>query len=166
MAKYLYYIIAVLSSALMFGVYFVFYKKKQDKIKLVSKILSWVLFALMFVWLLLTKGGYIRNTMRLGFGTLFSPFKEVTTVLGSEATTLFVLLSIWGIIIIHITSMLAPYFEFRVIHLLERLVSPILATLCFIFIPETVFGYLMTYDVTAMGILYSIELGLIVGKII
>lgn len=150
----------------MFGVYFVFYKKKQDKIKLVSKILSWVLFALMFVWLLLTKGGYIRSTMRLGFGSLFSPFKEVTTVLGSEATTLFVLLSIWGMIIIHITSMLAPYFEFKVIHLLERLVSPILATLCLIFIPETVFGYLMTYDVTAMGILYSIELGLIIGKII
>ena len=166
MAKYLYYIITVVAAALMFGIYFLFFKKKQDKIKLVGKILSWVLFALMFVWLLLTKGGYITNTLKLGVDSLYSPFKSTTTLLGTEATTLFVLFSIWGMVIIHITAMLAPYFEFRVIHLMERLVSPILATLCFIFLPETIFGYLMTYDITAMGILYSTELGLIIGKMI
>ena len=163
MGKYLYYIIAILTAGLMFAGYFVLNKFKKEKITLVYKITSFVISGLMFTWLMLAKGGYITSVFKLDSS---SPFTLVDTLLGVRLTTLFVLISVWGMIIVHIISTLSPFFKFRVIHLIERLVSPIFVLIALIFLPEIIFGYLGTYKFTIMGLLYSIELGLIIAKLV
>ena len=163
MGKYLYYIIALVSALIMFGIYFLLHRKNSKKVPLVHKILAWVLFALMFVWLLLGKGGPIRNVVRL---ENFSPFLGEETLLGVKATTALVLIAIWGHIILHIITQVAPFFEFKIIHRMERLVSPVLAVFVLILLPKMLYGITLTYNLTAMGILFSIELGLIIGKLV
>lgn len=163
MGKYLYYIIAIITAGLMFLTYFFINKKSKDKIPLVHKLLAWGIFALMFVWLLLSGGGAIRDTVKIVF---YSPFNGVETIGGENVTTVFVLLAIWAQIILHIITQISPFFKFKIIHRMERLVSPVLAALVFAMMPDIAYGLLKTYDVTAMGILFSIEIGLIIGKLI
>lgn len=163
MGKYLYYIIAIVTAGLMFLTYFFINKKAKNKIALTHKIVAWVIFALMFVWLLLSGGGYLRNTLKLAGN---SPFKEINTLFGVEGTTLLTILAVWAFNIVHIAAIVASMFKFKIIHRLERIVSPVLTLFVLLMTPYILFSYTMSYDISWMGVLFTVELGIIIGKLI
>ena len=164
MDKAIYYIIAVAAACLTFGVYFLIKKLFPNKgVKYTHRVLTWVLFAILFMWLLLCKGGFLRNVIGLvkcDAGYDLTPLTEnggKVALLGS--------LCFWGIVIIHITSMLSPWFEFKVIHRMELLISPVLAIYCFATIPQFILGMTMSYAFSAAGFFIALEVGVIIGKL-
>ncbi len=163
MGRYLYYIIALVTAGLMFLTYFLVHKKANKRIHLVHVIVAWGVFALFFVWSLLSKGGYLRNVVRV---ELFSPFEGVKTVVSTADATRMALFGYWMFIVLHITTIVSAMFKFKVIHRMEHIISPVLALFCLIFLPYFIFGEVKTFEVTACGILIAVELGVIVGKLI
>ena len=164
MGNYLYYIIAILAAAIMFGVYFFVRKKASNKVVLVSKILTWVLFTIFFVWFLFVEGGSFRDIKQLTFG---SPYlllvDKVSTAKFCAAISI---IGVWLFWFIHITHLIAPYFDFKVIKRFERIVTPIFALIVFIELPLITYGYSRVLDITIGCVLFSIELGLIIGKMV
>lgn len=161
MGKYLYYIIAIVTAGLMFLTYFFINKKAKNKIALTHKIVAWVIFALMFVWLLLGKGGMLSSIYKLDTESLFN---SVDTLVGAKTASALALLSFWALTIVHITAIIAPFFEFKIIHRMEQYFSPILLLFALASLPYLTFGQASTFEITAVGILISIELGVIFGK--
>ena len=168
MGKYLYYIIAIVAAGIMFGVYALLKKKAPKGIKLTHKIVAGVLFALLFCWLLLCGGGYLRYVIKLSVrDPSLAPAINIDELLADGGkVALLGTLSFWFIVVIHITSLLSPFFEFKVIHRMERLFSPVLVIFCFACMPQFVYAQKLTYEVNAAGILIAIEVGLILGKLV
>ncbi len=163
MGKYLYYIIAIVTAGLMFLTYFFINKKAKNKIALTHKIVAWVIFALMFVWLLLSGGGNLRSLEGL---RIVDSLNNKTKLFESDSLTKAVLCAVWFFNILHVTVLVSSIFKFRVIKLMERFLSPLLALYCFALLPFIIFSYGKTYEITIVGVLYSIHLGIIVGKLI
>ena len=163
MGRYLYYIIALVTAGLMFLTYFLVHKKAEKKIALTHKIVAWVIFGLMFVWLLLSGGGYLRNTSKIINN---SPFAETPTIFGVAGTTTLTLIAVWAFNVLHITTIVASMFEFKIIHRLERILSPILAIYILLMSPYIVFSYTMSFDISWVGVLFVVELGIIIGKLV
>ncbi len=164
MGKYLYYIIAIVAAGITFGVYFLLKKKAPKRIKLAYKITAWILFALLFCWLLLCGGGELRYVVGLTKQDT-THLNNISAITEGGVISLLGTLCFWFIVVIHITSLLSPFFEFKVIHRMELLISPVLAIFCFATIPHFVFGQLMTYDITVAGVLIAVEIGVILGKL-
>ncbi len=163
MGKYLYYIIAIVTAGLMFLTYFLVHKFSKKKIPLAHKIVSLVIFVVFLVWFLLSSGGYLTNVFKV---TVKTPFEGVETVVGQNSATLMALFAYWCFVILHITTIISSMFEFKVIHRMEHIISPILALYCLISLPYFVFGETKSFELTACGILISIELGAIIGKLV
>ena len=171
MGKYLYYIVALIAAGLMFLTYFFVNKKARNKVPLVHKIVSLVIFALFFVWLLLSEGGLLQNVVG---SELFGPgldksSQALTLVAGysiSSTATFFVVLSVWLFALLHVTTLIAPFFKFPVAKRFERFVSPIIAIFCLVMLPWTIVHYSSSSSVNTCGILYAIELGVIIGKLV
>lgn len=163
MGKYLYYIIAIVTAGLMFLAYFFINKKAKNKVPLVHKLVAWGIFALMFVWLLFGSDGPIRNTVKLVNG---SPLAAVTTEANLSALTAITLISTWFLISLHITSLVSPFFKFKVIHRMERLVSPVLALFVLAHLRFIIYGYNGSFEFSFTGLFYSLELGIIIGKLV
>ena len=163
MGRYLYYIIALVSAGLMFLAYFLVHKKAKNRIPLVHKLVAWGIFILMFVWMLLGSDGPLRNTMKLVNTT---PLADITTEGNLKALSLITLISTWFFISLHITSLVSPFFKFKVIHRMERLVSPVLALIVFAHLRFVIYGYNGSFEFSLTGLFYSLELGIIMGKLI
>lgn len=163
MGRYLYYIIALVTAGLMFLTYFLVHKKAKSKIEIVHKCVALAIFALMFVWLLLGSDGPIRNTIKLSFN---SPFSAITNEKNLPALSAITLISSWFFISLHITSIISPFFKFKVIHRMERIVSPVIALLVLGHLAFIIYGFNGTFDFSLTGLFYSLELGVIIGKLI
>ena len=162
MGTYLYYIIAIVGAALMFGTYFLIYKKANTKLELTHKILSWVLFTIFSVWFMFAGGGTYRSIIALQYN---SPFVNITEKVGTiKFLTLISLLGMWLFYTTHIISLLAPFFKFPIMKRMERIVAPILVCYVLLALPFILYGYTSTFNITIAGVLYSVEVGLLVGK--
>ena len=167
--SYLYYIIAIAAALLMFGLYFLIKKLAPNKgVKITHKAVAGVIFALLFCWLLLCGGGFLRYVVHLTekANNLDASYNIEQILANGGRIALLGTLCFWFIVVLHITSLLSPFFEFKVIHRMERLLSPVLAIFCFAVIPHFAYAQLLTWDLTAAGILISIEVGLILGKLV
>lgn len=163
MDKLLYYLILAGSVGIMFLSYFLIRKYASKKLGLFNKLFAWVIFILMFVWELLCGGGVLRDVLKFTYNT---PFVNVASESKVGLYTGLSLYSMWFFIIPHIIALVSPLFEFKIIHRLERLLSPVLLLYCVIVLPLSLYGYCGTYALTPAGILYTIELGFLVGKVI
>ena len=147
----------------MFLTYFFVNKYAKKKTHLVHVIVAWGVFALFFVWFLLSAGGKMNNVMKIEYS---SPFEGVETVVSTNGATKLALFGFWMFIVLHITTIVSAMFDFKVIHRMEHIVSPILALFCFGALPYWVFGEVGTFNLTACGILIAVELGVIIGKLV
>ena len=178
MGKYIYYIIAIAVAAVTFGVYFLLNKKAKKAIPWVHKIIAYVIFVLMFVWLLLAfEGGKIYSSSgkllqiirlsevhRLTERTPFA-FQE-NPIFGVKGSTVIALLSFWAYIILHVIGLVSPFFNFKVIKRLELFFAPVLALFCLITLPILVYGLGLSFEFRVFALLMAIELGLLIGKLI
>ena len=163
MDKLFYYLIAAGSIGIMFLAYFLIHRYANKKIGLFNKIFAGLIFVMMFVWELLCGGGVLRDVLKFTYN---SKFIEVTSEDKVGLLTGLSLYSMWFFLIPHIIALVSPLFEFKVIHRLERLVSPVLLIYCLAVLPYSLFGYNGTYALTPAGILYTIELGFLTAKVI
>ena len=166
MDKALWFIIAISMALVTFGVYFLVKKLFPNKgVKITNWVVSWVLFALLFVWLLLCGGGYLRDIINLTHVDSSDPAKYAELIANGGKVAHLAIYSFWFIVVIHITSMLSPWFEFKVIHRMELFISPILAIYCFATLPEFIYAQTLSYGFSVAGLFIAMEVGVIIGKI-
>lgn len=163
MGKYIYYIIALVVAGLMFLTYFFINKKAKNKIALTHKIVAWVIFVLMFVWMLFGSDGPLRNTVKL---IDYSPLASITSQGNLKPLSAITLISTWFFLSLHITALVSPFFKFKVIHRMERFVSPVLALFVLAHLRFIIYGYNGSFDFSFTGLFYAIELGVLIGKLV
>ena len=171
--SYLYYIIAAVVAGITFGVYFLIKKKAPKGIKLTHKIVALVLLLVFFCWFLLRGnihhdygGGYLRYVIGLSHrdADLYFTVNIDEIIANGGRLALLGTLFFWFIVIIHITSLLSPFFDFKVIHRMEMWLGPVLAVFCFTTMPHFAYTMMLSWNVSAFGILLSVEVGILLGK--
>lgn len=154
------YLIAFGAAVISFLVLFLLRKFFKNKIPLVFKITSGVLLTFFFVWYLLAGWNNLSEVINL---TINSPFASIA---GDSVgvRTCFAMLGVWTYIIVHAVFVIAPFFKYKIVNNLLKFFIPVLLILDFVVLPDIVFTYSGSFDVNNVGILISIELGIMIAE--
>ena len=74
------------------------------------------------------------------------------------------MVGLWLYIILHSVFVIAPFFSYKIRNTILKFVTPVFALFTFIVIPEVIFSYTASFSFTAVGMLVSVELGLIIAE--
>ena len=178
----MYYLLALGFGLITLGLLWLLDKKFKANMTIVMKVISVVLIVLLFVWYLLPghilnsdstfSGNYLRGYTRPNFresGVIELP-QGLKDVFGSSATQFTIVIcvfAIWAFIILHTITVLVPFFtNFKIAKKIEKFVSPILIVFDIAVIPNIVKSFAGNGSFSVIGLLISLEMGLILGKLV
>ena len=161
----MYYLITLGFGLISFGVLYLINKFIKKNSSMIWKFVSLFLFIIFFVWYLLAGRNILTDVYSLKRESSIAGSSPIP-LFNSKFLTAFALLGSWLYIILHSITVLTPFFKFNVAKNVEKYISPVLALICFITIPNIVFTYTDKTNVTLIGIFISCELGLIIAKLV
>ena len=173
----MYYILAILFMALSLGVLTLIDRKIKANTTTVMKVLSIVLVVLFFVWYLIP-GRFISPTTNLeevfsgnvlrNYTSTEGPLPEKFKVLfGTRFMLIITLIAVWLFVVLHVITVLIPFFgNFKIAKYIEKFVSPIILVFDIITIPNIVTSFAGHSGFSVIGLLISLEIGLIGGKLV